>query len=84
MNTAVEQRHSSSETLVVFLTLTHREKKLLKLLTIGYSNRQAADHMYVSLRTIEFHKSNLKQKIGAVDLKDLVNFVNTIQDYGAG
>lgn len=68
-----------NEAIALFMKLTPREKALLELLVKGYSNRQVAGLLHISIRTVEFHKSKLKEKTNATDLKDLIGFVNTIR-----
>ncbi|GGB02590.1 LuxR C-terminal-related transcriptional regulator [Puia dinghuensis] len=52
--------------------LTMREKEVLQLIAAGLSNRQIADKLCVSLRTIENHRYNLLQKL---DEKNAVGLV---------
>jgi DNA-binding NarL/FixJ family response regulator len=52
--------------------LTMREKEVLQLIAAGLSNRQIADKLYVSLRTVENHRYNLLQKL---DEKNAVGLV---------
>jgi DNA-binding NarL/FixJ family response regulator len=44
-------------------SLTHREREVLKLVAEGKSNREAADLLSLSVKTIEKHRSNLMDKI---------------------
>jgi DNA-binding NarL/FixJ family response regulator len=44
-------------------TLTRRERQVLKLIAEGYKNREIADYLYVSVKTIEKHRANLMQKL---------------------
>jgi DNA-binding NarL/FixJ family response regulator len=45
--------------------LTARELEVLRLLAAGHTNREIADVLVLSLRTIERHINNLYAKIGA-------------------
>ena len=45
--------------------LTTRELEVLRLVAAGHSNREIADILGLSLRTIERHINNLYAKIGA-------------------
>lgn len=76
-----DEHFARDESIAIFMKLTPREKSLLRLLTMGYTNRQAADHLHISMRTVEFHKSKLKEKVRATDLKGLIHFANSIQEY---
>lgn len=45
------------------VTLTPREKEVLKLLVSGYINKEIADQLNVSLTTIISHRKNLTEKL---------------------
>ena len=44
-------------------TLTHREREILKLIAEGRPNRHIADFLYLSVKTVEKHRSNLMNKL---------------------
>lgn len=44
-------------------TLTPRERQVLKLIAEGYKNREIADYLCVSVKTVEKHRANLMQKL---------------------
>lgn len=54
------------------IPLTKREKEVLKLIAEEYTNQEIADKLFLSLRTIETHRSNLSQKLGAKNTASLV------------
>jgi two-component system response regulator NreC len=43
--------------------LTQREREILKLIAEGYKNKEVADYLYISLKTVEKHRSNLMKKL---------------------
>lgn len=43
--------------------LTSRELEILKLVAEGYRNRDIADHLCISIKTVEKHRANLMQKL---------------------
>ena len=45
-------------------TLTRREKQILKLAAEGNSNKLIADFLFLSVKTVEKHRSNLMKKLG--------------------
>ena len=45
-------------------SLTSRERQVLKLVAAGYRNRDIADRLSLSQKTIEKHRSNLMRKLG--------------------
>ena len=53
-------------------TLTPREVEVLRLIAQGYTNRQMADMLSISVRTVESHRSNL---MGKLDLHSRVELV---------
>ena len=44
-------------------TLTRREREVLKLIAEGYKNKEVADHLFISLKTVEKHRANLMKKL---------------------
>ena len=43
--------------------LTRREKEVLKLVGEGYRNRNIADLLHISIKTVEKHRANIMQKL---------------------
>ncbi len=56
------------------MALTRRELEVLSLLVKGNTNRQIAELLGISIRTVETHRANLMDKLGASSRVDLVNF----------
>ena len=44
-------------------TLTAREREILKLIAEGYKNKEIADLLCLSIRTVEKHRANLMRKL---------------------
>jgi DNA-binding NarL/FixJ family response regulator len=44
--------------------VTHREREVLKLVGEGYMNKQIADLLCISVKTVEKHRSNIMEKLG--------------------
>ena len=61
--------------------LTAREKEVLLLLARGYTNRQIAAEMNLSVRTIEGHRASLVDKLGISSRVELMNYV---EEHGLG
>jgi two-component system response regulator NreC len=55
-------------------TLTPRELDVLRLLAKGYANRQIAEVLKVSTRTVEGHRANLMDKLGLHSRVELTSF----------
>ena len=55
-------------------TLTLREIEVLQLLAKGYTNRQIAEYLSLSPRTVEGHRANLSGKLGLHSRVELVEY----------
>lgn len=55
-------------------TLTQREREILKLIAEGYKNKEVADYLYISLKTVEKHRSNLMRKLDLHNVAALTAF----------
>ncbi len=54
--------------------LSKREMEVLQLFAEGMTNRQMADKLFISVRTVETHKNNIMKKINLKNTVDLVKF----------
>ena len=52
-----------------------REREVLDLVVDGHYNKVIADRLGMSIKTVEFHRANLMQKMQAGSLSDLVRMV---------
>lgn len=55
--------------------LTHREQVVLAQVVKGASSKEAARNLDISPRTVEFHRKNIMQKLGARNVVDLLGIV---------
>lgn len=67
-------RKSSVNKLDVMEKLTPREKEVFVLIANGLSNNEVAEHLCISVRTVESHRQNLMSKLGLKSKIDLVQF----------
>ncbi len=44
--------------------LTKREIEIIENVSEGYCSKEIADNLYISIRTVETHRKNIKQKLG--------------------
>ena len=44
-------------------TITQRERETLKLIAEGYKNKEIADYLCISIKTVEKHRTNLMKKL---------------------
>lgn len=54
--------------------LTKRETEILKLVVEGESNQLIADRLFISIRTVESHKTSIMRKLDLNSTIDLVKF----------
>jgi DNA-binding CsgD family transcriptional regulator len=57
-----------------FECLTAREKEILRMLANGYSNPDIAVYLHLSLHTVKNHRKNLKAKLKAKSLAELIRY----------
>ncbi len=60
--------------------LTPREREVLDCITAGKLNKEVAEHLDISQRTVENHRQRIMQKMHAVSAVDLARMVFTAQD----
>ena len=54
--------------------LSNRERDILRLIARGYSNKEIAARLEISVKTVEAHKANSMRKIGLRSRIDIVNY----------
>ena len=54
--------------------LSERELKILRLVALGHTNPEIAGELYLSVRTIESHRTHILQKLGLASRAELVRF----------
>ncbi|WP_133407988.1 two component system response regulator [Parashewanella tropica] len=59
-------------------TLTHREKQVLGLICEGLRNRDMAEALVISLKTVESHRTNLMRKLNAHNVAELISWADRL------
>ncbi len=54
--------------------LTERELQVLRLIVDGLTNKQIAEHLCISPKTVENHRGNIMAKLGLHDVIDMVKY----------
>lgn len=54
--------------------LTNRELEILQLLAKGFTNKEISEQIYLSVKTVEAHRSKIYQKLGLKTRADLVDY----------
>jgi two-component system response regulator NreC len=52
-------------------TLTRREREIIKLVAEGYKNKEIADYLCISVKTVEKHRANLMKKLDLHNIQAL-------------
>ena len=63
----MEQRNSLNP-------LTVREVEILKLIADGYSNTKIGKFLGISHRTVDTHRTNIRNKIGVKNLAGMIRY----------
>jgi two-component system, NarL family, response regulator NreC len=54
--------------------LTEREAEVLTLIALGHTNSEIAEQLYLSIRTVETHRSHIQQKLRLSKRSELVRY----------
>ncbi|WP_031547248.1 response regulator [Salinicoccus luteus] len=57
-----------------FSVLTKRELEILPLVAKGYGNKDIAEMLFVSVKTVEAHKARIMEKLGLATRPELVEY----------
>jgi DNA-binding NarL/FixJ family response regulator len=63
------------------IIITRREQEILDLVAAGKTSAEIADSLNISVRTVESHRYNLMQKLGAKNTAALVRYAVSNRDY---
>lgn len=56
-------------------TLSDRERQVLRRVIDGKKSREIAKELSISIKTVEFHRSNIREKLGVANLQELLRLV---------
>ncbi|MGC4035179.1 MAG: response regulator transcription factor [Chitinophagaceae bacterium] len=79
-NILAQQELENKHTFPDLNSLTQREIDIVQLIKDGFSSREIAEKLEISLKTVEVHRYNVLKKLSLKNTAALVNFINT---YGA-
>jgi two-component system, NarL family, response regulator NreC len=54
--------------------LSARERDVLRLLARGHTNREVAERLHLSVRTVEWHRASIQRKLNITSRAGLVDF----------
>ncbi|NQY10121.1 MAG: response regulator transcription factor [Flavobacteriales bacterium] len=72
MNSLQEKKVSTSSKFITDIPLTEREKEVLQLIIEEFSNKEIANKLFISSRTVDAHKRNLLEKTNSKNIAGLV------------
>jgi len=64
----------SNENIRSWDILTHREREVIKLIAEGKKNREIANYLSISPKTVEKHRSNLMKKLNLHNIQAITSF----------
>ena len=54
--------------------ISDRESEVLRLVAVGHSNKEIADRLTISVKTVEVHKANAMRKLGLTGRVDVIRY----------
>lgn len=58
----------------LYASLSKREKEILPLIALGYNNKQIAERLFISVKTVEVHKANVRKKLKLESYASLLQY----------
>ena len=66
--------HNSGQTNNPYNKLTKREQQIFRLIAEGHSNKEIADFLSISYKTVERHRANIMEKLDMHSYRELIKF----------
>lgn len=66
------KKYKAEQSLIENKILTQREIEILKLAVHGLSNKEIADKLFISTKTVDSHKNNIMQKLKLKNTAEMV------------
>ena len=70
------QSADSQSKAIRLATLTDREKEIMMLIVSGLSNKEIAERLSISFRTVENHRAHIMEKTGATNVLELLTLAS--------
>lgn len=74
MENLIQSNKKRNSSYGIEITLSEREIEILKLIVEQYSNKEIAEKLHISARTVDAHKRNLLDKTGSKNIAGLVMY----------
>jgi two-component system response regulator DctR len=76
---AIDQNQESNRLRLALESLSPREREVLDELLCGHYNKNIADHLGITPRTVEFHRANIFDKMGVSSAVELAHKLGRFQ-----
>jgi DNA-binding CsgD family transcriptional regulator len=74
LNRIVQELKYIEENYQKFLSLTSREKEIIKLIVTSFNNQQISEKLFISVRTVEQHRKNMNRKLETTSVPEICAF----------
>ncbi len=74
MGEYLDRVRNGGDTATPYDSLSDREREILSWLAKGYSNKEVAESLFISVKTVESHRSKLMDKLGLKTRPELIKF----------
>lgn len=69
--------HNTGQRVSVFSLLSRREREVLQLISEGHKSKKIAQKLNISIKTVDIHRNNLKNKLNIHSIAELTKFAIT-------
>ncbi len=69
-----EDYRSLQESALILETLTRREREVLDMVLKGRMNKEIANDLFISIRTVESHRAKIMEKLRVRNVAELMRF----------
>ncbi len=73
-NAVMEDYQAIQQSYIALDVLTRREREVLRLAARGLMNKEIANELFISVRTVESHRTHIMEKLRIENFADLVKF----------
>ncbi len=70
----IRHAETKSERDIIYGKLTNREREVFQLIIEGHKNREIANLLYVSIKTVETHKAHIMVKLNVHSTAELIRY----------
>lgn len=71
-NNFINKEYSSKSNNLYKIDVTKREKEIIELISLGYSNKEIAEKLLVSVSTVDAHRYNILKKLEVKNTAEMI------------